>query len=84
MCFAQSAKNGTKEKGYGPAYGTDFGFKNTKIQHDRFRISYTSLDGYEARDFALLRAEQIAEIEGYSHFKIIDGQSYKKILAKDS
>jgi len=66
----------TKEKGYGPAYGTEFGFKNTKIQHDRFRVSYTSRDGYEARDFALLRAAQIAEIEGYSHFKIIDGQSY--------
>jgi len=66
----------TKQKEYGPAYGTDFGFKNTKIQHDRYRISYTSRDGYQSRDYALLRAAQISEIEGYSHFKIIDGQSY--------
>lgn len=66
----------TSQPGFGPAYGSDFGYKNTKIQHDRFRISYTSRDGYESRDYALLRAAQIAEIEGYSHFKIIDGRSY--------
>jgi len=63
-------------KGYGPAYGSDFGYKNTKIQNDRFRISYTSRNAYESRDFALLRAAQIADIEGYSHFKIIGGDRY--------
>ena len=63
-------------KGYGPAYGSEFGYRNTKIQNDRFRISYTSRDSYESRDFALLRAAQLAEIEGYSHFKIIDGDRY--------
>lgn len=60
-------------KGFGPAYGSDFGYRNTKLQQDRFRISYTSRDAYESRDFALLRAAQIADIEGYSHFKIING-----------
>jgi len=63
-------------QGFGPAYGSDFGYRNTKIQQDRFRISYTSRDAYESRDFALLRAAQIASTEGYSHFKIIDGESF--------
>jgi len=63
-------------KGFGPAYGSDFGYKNTKLQQDRFRVSYTSRDSYESRDFALLRAAQIADIEGYSHFKIIGGESF--------
>lgn len=63
-------------KGFGPAYGSDFGYRNTKLQQDRFRISYTSRDAYESRDFALLRAAQIADIEGYSHFKIINGGTF--------
>ena len=66
----------SSSNGYGPAYGSEFGYRNTKIQNDRFRISYTSRDSYESRDFALLRAAQIAEIEGYSHFKIIGGDRY--------
>ena len=61
---------------YGPAYGTDLGYRNTKLQQDRFRISYTSRDAYESRDFALLRAAQIADSEGYSHFKVIQGDIY--------
>lgn len=60
-------------KGYGPAYGSDFGYRNTQIEQDRFRISYTSRDTYESRDLALLRAAQIAENEGYTHFKILSG-----------
>jgi len=58
---------------FGPAYGSDFGYRNTQLQSDRFRISYTSRDAYESRDFALLRAAQIASNEGYSHFRIVDG-----------
>ena len=64
------------QQGFGPAYGSDFGYRNTKLQQDRFRISYTSRDLYESRDFALLRAAQIADIEGYSHFKIINGGTF--------
>lgn len=63
-------------KGFGPAYNSDFGYRNTQIQNDRFRVSYTSRDAYKSRDFALLRAAQIAENEGYSHFKIINGETY--------
>lgn len=66
----------TKNGNFGPAYGSDFGYRNTQIQKDHFRISYTSRDAYESRDFALLRAAQIARNEGYSHFKIIGGDYY--------
>lgn len=61
----------SKPKGFGPAYGSDYGYQNTRIQQDRFRISYTSRGAYESRDLALLRAAQIADTEGYSHFEII-------------
>lgn len=69
---ASTSKNGN----FGPAYGSDFGYRNTQIQKDHFRISYTSRDAYESRDFALLRAAQITTNEGYSHFKILGGDYY--------
>lgn len=58
---------------YGPSYGNDTGFKNTQIQQDRFRVSYTGRSEYEAQNFALLRAAEIALAEGYSHFKVLGG-----------
>lgn len=59
---------------YGPAYGSsDLGYENTRIQQDRFRISYTSRNANESKDLVLLRAAEIAEAEGYSHFKVING-----------
>ena len=73
VCLIGCASTGGS---YGPAYGTDLGYRNTKLQQDRFRISYTSRDAYESRDFALLRAAQIADNEGYSHFKVIQGDIY--------
>lgn len=61
---------------YGPAKNYDsVGFKNTKIQSDRFRVSYTANNPAEAQDFALLRAAQITLDEGYSHFEIIGGNT---------
>jgi len=66
----------SKPKTFAPAYGTDFGYRNTQLAPDRFRISYTSRDAYESRDFALLRAAQIASNEGYSHFQVIHGEVY--------
>lgn len=76
LLFAGMSACATAPQGFGPAYGSDFGFRNTKLQQDRFRISYTSRDLYESRDFALLRAAQIADIEGYTHFKIINGETF--------
>lgn len=76
LLFAGLTACSSTPKGYGPAYGSDFGYRNAKLQHDRFRVSYTSRDVYESRDFALLRAAQIADIEGYSHFKIINSDTF--------
>jgi hypothetical protein len=66
----------TGPSAYGPALGSDLGFRNTKIENDRFRVSYTARTADEAHSFALLRAAQIAEAEGYSHFKVIGGQAF--------
>lgn len=63
----------TGPSAYGPSYGNDTGFKNTQIQNDRFRISYTGRSEDEAQNFALLRAAEIALAEGYSHFKVLGG-----------
>jgi len=63
----------TSPSAYGPSYGTGLGFENTKIQSDRFRVSYTGKSPNEAKDFALLRAAEIALAEGYTHFKILHG-----------
>jgi len=61
---------------YGPATGSNLGYSNTQLEQDRFRVSYTSRDAYESKDFALLRAAEIARNEGYSHFKIIGGEAH--------
>lgn len=71
-----SNNNSLSPSDFGPAYGSDFGFRNTQLQSDRFRVSYTSRDPYQSYDFALLRAAQIATNEGYSHFQIIGGEGY--------
>lgn len=61
---------------FGPAKSYDSaGFKNTQIESDRFRVSYTANNPAEAQDYALLRAAQITLDEGYSHFKIIGGNT---------
>lgn len=66
----------TGPSAYGPAAtGNGLGFENTKIESDRFRINYTGRSAAEAQDFALLRAAEIALDEGYSHFRIISGQT---------
>lgn len=71
-----ASSNSMSASDFGPAYGSDFGYHNTQLQSDRFRVSYTSRDPYQSYDFALLRAAQIATNEGYSHFKIIGGDGY--------
>jgi len=72
--LALAACASTGPTAYGPAYnGNGMGFENQKIEQDRFRISYTGRNPAEARDFALLRAAEVALAEGYSHFQIISG-----------
>ncbi len=52
-----------------------YGFQTTKIESDRYRVSYTARTDIEAYDYALLRAAQLAHDEGYSHFKVIQGST---------
>lgn len=49
------------------------GFTQTKIESDRYRVSFTGYSEAEAYDLALLRAAEIAVSEGYSHFEVISG-----------
>jgi opacity protein-like surface antigen len=75
-CLAMLTACSSAPRGFGPAYGGDFGYHNTQIEQDRFRVSYTSRNDYESRDFALLRAAQIAQNEGFTHFQIVGGDAY--------
>jgi len=50
---------------------SELGFSETQIQNDRFRVSYLAKSEQEASDFALLRAAEIAQDQGYSHFEIL-------------
>ena len=59
---------------YGPVDADSrIGFRNTQLQADRFRVSFTGREAMEAQDYALLRAAEITLDEGFSHFKILDG-----------
>lgn len=61
---------------YGPvSEESQFGFQNTKIESDRFRVGYFGRTADEARDYALLRAAEITLAEGYSHFQILGGET---------
>jgi opacity protein-like surface antigen len=72
ICAAALSACATAPSGFGPADSSDFGYQTTKIQQDRFRVSYTSGNADQARDYALLRAAQIADETGYSHFQVVD------------
>lgn len=59
---------------FGPAQGSgNLGFKQTQLENDRFRVSFTAKNPDEAQDYALLRAAQITLDEGYSHFEVLNG-----------
>jgi len=64
-----------RSSAYGPSDGRSLGFENTQIEKDRFRIAYTGRTEAEARDYVLLRAAEIALAEGYTHFKVLGGNT---------
>jgi len=62
---------------YGPAeLNGGVGFENTKIEQDRYRINFTGRTDGEARNYALLRAAEITLDEGFSHFRIVGGDTF--------
>ncbi len=58
---------------YGPSDENGIGFRQIQLDPDRFRVSFTARNVDEARDYALLRAAELTEAEGYTHFRIIHG-----------
>ncbi|MEP1230929.1 MAG: hypothetical protein ABJG88_09665 [Litorimonas sp.] len=61
------------QSAYGPSDGSGIGFKNIQLEPDRFRVSFTARSVDEARDYALLRAAELTDGEGYTHFRIVNG-----------
>lgn len=59
---------------YGPADSKGYGFQDTRIEADRYRISFAG-DGATPQDvvedYALLRAADIALSNGYDWFRVI-------------
>ncbi|MEE9347907.1 MAG: hypothetical protein V3U82_06905 [Robiginitomaculum sp.] len=59
---------------YGPKQSAGgVGFETTRIESDRFRISYTGKNAAEARDLALRRAAEVTTENGYDWFRVIGG-----------
>lgn len=61
------------QSAYGPTNENGIGFKNIQLEPDRFRVSFTGRNVDEARDYSLLRAAELTDAEGFSHFKIVNG-----------
>lgn len=77
LAFSFSACATNSVTAFGPkTSATDIGFQNTQIEKDRFRVGFTARSDLEAKDYAILRAAQIAEKEGYSHFEILNGDVF--------
>lgn len=58
---------------YGPVDGNGIGFRSIQLEPDRMRVSFTARGSEEARDYVLLRAAELTEANGYTHFKIVNG-----------
>lgn len=65
----------TTQTAYGPINEDGIGYRNIQLEPDRFRVSFTARNEDEARDYVLLRAAELADAEGFSHFKIVNGAS---------
>lgn len=62
---------------YKPAHGSEYGYRETRIDDDRYRISFkTRGDNIpEAMDYALLRAAELTLLKGYDWFVVVDRQT---------
>lgn len=59
---------------YGPADSKGYGFADTRIEQDRYRITFAgdgATDPQTVEDFALLRAAEIARANGYDWFRVV-------------
>jgi len=59
---------------YGPADEKGFGFSQTRIEDDRYRVVYRGSGGMrpeQVEDYALRRAAELALDEGYDWFRVV-------------
>jgi hypothetical protein len=62
---------------YKAADGSRYGYSDTQIAGDRYRVSFNapaSREG-EIRDYALLRAAELTLLEGYDWFVVLDRET---------
>lgn len=61
---------------YGPApTAQDVGYRSTKIEADRYRVSFRAnpdLKGPQVEDLALRRAAELAVADGYQWFRVVN------------
>ncbi|MEM8936622.1 MAG: hypothetical protein AAGC77_09470 [Pseudomonadota bacterium] len=72
LFLASCAATGPAE--YGAANGGDFGYRETQIEADRFRVVYQGSGGMPpevVEDFALRRAAELAIAGGYDWFRVV-------------
>ncbi len=59
---------------YGPADSKGFGFDETRVESDRYRITYRGSGGMPpelVEDYALLRAAELALANDYNWFRVV-------------
>ena len=59
---------------YGPADQKGFGYEETRIENDRYRITYRGSGGMlpeKVEDYAMLRAGELALQNGFSWFRVV-------------
>lgn len=63
----------THSPGYRAAKGAGYGYRESKIAEDRYRVSYKSRGNNrgEAEDYALLRAAELTLLEDFDWFVVI-------------
>ena len=72
MCLAACAATGPAA--YGPADDRGFGFEETRIEDDRYRVIYRGSGGMppeQVEDFALRRAAELALASDYDWFRVV-------------
>jgi|SRR5690606_38348860 len=62
---------------YKAADGARYGYSDTRIAEDRYRVSFKAPASREAeiRDYALLRAAELTLLEGYDWFVVLDRET---------
>jgi len=59
---------------YGPANSKGFGYEESRIESDRYRITYRGSGGMlpeQVEDYAMLRAGELALQNGYEWFRVV-------------